>query len=202
MAKSDRIGKLYKHKWHKKFVFPEWLRRILQKPQTFLPQLVKEGMTVADIGCGTGFYTIELARLVGPGGKVFAVDLQAEMLKLAHKRAQKAGLAERIDFIQCSKDKIELPAKVDFALTMWVVHEAADRLNFLRQIDSVLIPDGRYLLCEPKKIVSREKFEEICSQAQQAGLEKTPAPTVALSYSALFTTSVSPLHRRGSSPHI
>ena len=143
MARPDRIGKLYKHRWHRKLVFPDWLRRILQKPHTFLPQLVKEGMTVAEIGCGTGFYTIELARLVGAGGKVFAVDLQAEMLDLAGKRAQKANLGERIEFIQCSKEKIELPARVDFALTMWVVHEATHRVNFIRQIEKILKPHGR-----------------------------------------------------------
>jgi ubiquinone/menaquinone biosynthesis C-methylase UbiE len=186
MARPDRIGKLYRHKWHRKLLFPDRLRRILQKPQTFLPKLVKEGMTAADIGCGTGFYAVELARIVGPAGRVFAVDLQPEMLRLAEKRARKAGFAERIDFIHCSKDKIALPVKVDFALTMWVVHEAADRLNFLRQIESVLKPGGRYLLCEPKKIVSNDLFAKICSQAESAGLEKTSVPEVGLSYAALF----------------
>ncbi len=149
MVKEDRIAKVYVARWYHMILIPDWLRRMLQRPQSFLPGLVKRDMTVADIGCGLGFYTIELARLVGPGGKVLAVDLQAEMLKWAQKKARKAGLSDNIEFIQCSRDDIKIPQEVDFALTMWVVHEMPARERFFRQLYEVLKPNGRYLLAKP-----------------------------------------------------
>jgi len=186
MVREDRIGKVYRHKWHRKIVFPDWLRRILQRPRSFLAGLVREGMTAADIGCGTGFYSTELAGLVGPAGKVLAVDLQQEMLDRAEKKAKKAGVLGRIEFIKCSRGEIKVHQHVDFVLTMWVVHEAADRPGFLRQIGAILKPAGKFLLAEPKKIVSEQRFEEICSEAEQAGLRKISEAKVGLSIAAIF----------------
>ena len=81
MAEKIYIAKLY----HMIF-YPDWLRRIHQRPKKFLAPLVKPGMTVADIGCGMGFYTRLLAQMVGDRGRVWAVDLQEQMLSFAKKK--------------------------------------------------------------------------------------------------------------------
>jgi ubiquinone/menaquinone biosynthesis C-methylase UbiE len=185
-TRTDRIGKVYKARWHRQILFPDWLRRQVQKPQRFLSPLVKPGMTVADIGCGMGFYTVELARLVGNEGRVIAVDLQQQMLERARRKATRLGLSERIEFVQCTHDDIKLSSQLDFALTMWVVHEAADRLKFLRQIAAGLKPSGKYLLAEYKKVVPKRVYIKICSEAASAGLCKIAEPQVGLSYAAVF----------------
>ncbi|MBK9392138.1 MAG: methyltransferase domain-containing protein [Bacteroidetes bacterium] len=57
-----------------------FLRRMMHKPEKILSPFLKEGMTALDMGCGPGFFTVDLARLVGDGGRVIAADLQQEML--------------------------------------------------------------------------------------------------------------------------
>ena len=73
------------------------LRRPLYTPKSVLASYISEGMTVIEPGSGMGFFTIELARLVGPNGRVIAIDIQAEMLRVLTHRAEKAGLLSRID---------------------------------------------------------------------------------------------------------
>ena len=91
-------------------VCPAWLgyflaspiRKLIHPPQTILTPYVREGMTVLDIGCGMGFFSIPLAQMVGAAGKVICVDMQEKMLKRLEKRAQKAGVSARIETRLCS----------------------------------------------------------------------------------------------------
>lgn len=81
-------------------VYPWWLgyllvsplRRLSQNPGKVLAPYVREGMTVLEPGRGMGFFTLELARLVGPSGRVVAVDIQPRMLAGLRRRAARAGL--------------------------------------------------------------------------------------------------------------
>lgn len=85
-------------------VCPHWvgclllnpLRRLIHNPDQILASYVTGGMTVLDIGPGMGFFTLPLARMVGPGGKVIGVDIQEGMLSALQRRAQAVHLAERI----------------------------------------------------------------------------------------------------------
>ena len=85
-------------------VCPHWvgwfllnpLRRLIHNPDQILASYVSGGMTVLDIGPGMGFFTLPLAGMVGPGGQVIAVDIQADMLSALQRRAQAVHLAERI----------------------------------------------------------------------------------------------------------
>jgi ubiquinone/menaquinone biosynthesis C-methylase UbiE len=183
---ANQTEKIYVAKWYHMIVYPEWLRRLQQKPQKFLGELVKPGMTVADIGCGIGFYSRELAGLVGENGRVLAVDMQAEMLGWAKKKAKKAGVLERVKFIRCSENDIKIPESVDFVLSMWMAHEVPDHNRFFKQIHDTLKPGGRYLLAEPKFHVKKELFKSICDEAETAGLKKISEPQVGLSLAALF----------------
>jgi ubiquinone/menaquinone biosynthesis C-methylase UbiE len=166
--------------------FPDWLRRLYQKPRKFLGELVKPGMTAADIGCGLGFYTVELARLVGESARVLAVDFQPRMLDMARKKAARKGVLERITFVQCDQDDLKLSEPVDFALTMWVTHEVPDRDRFFKQVRDILKPAGRYLLVEPTFHIKKKEYERICDEAEAAGLRRICEPRVALGRAALF----------------
>lgn len=109
---------------------------------------VKPGMTVCDMGCGNGFYTLQLARLVGSEGKVLAVDIQPEMLHLLSERAKAEGI-DNIELIQGSPIDPKLaPASVDLMLIVDVYHEFSHPEQMLRAIRQSLKPEGRVALAE------------------------------------------------------
>ncbi|HIJ67055.1 MAG TPA: class I SAM-dependent methyltransferase [Planctomycetes bacterium] len=180
------MEKVYVAKWYHMILYPDWLRSLHQRPKKFLAELVKPGMTAADIGCGLGFYALELAKMVGRDGRVLAVDFQSQMLNWAKKKARRAQVLDRIKFIQCSQDDLKISEPVDFVLSMWMVHEVPDRERFFRQIRGLLKPDGKYLLAEPKFHVTKQLYDAICDEAQKAGLTKISEPRVGASFAALF----------------
>ena len=105
------------------------LRRLVQDPEKILKPYVKEGMTVLDIGSAMGFFTLPVARMVGEQGRVIAVDLQEKMIRSLQRRAQKAGLADRIETRICSSTSLgidDLAGSVDVALAFAVLHEMPD----------------------------------------------------------------------------
>ncbi len=176
-------------KWYHLLFYPDWFRRLHQRPGQFLAELVKPGMTVADIGCGLGFYTREMARMVGEKGRVIAVDFQQEMLDLTERKVKKALVSERVKMVRCTRDDLVFTNHVDFALSMWVAHEVPDRDRFFRQIRDILKPDGRFLLAEPNFHVRKELYKAICDDAERAGLKKISEPRVGGSRAALFAAS-------------
>src|SRR5512136_3069782 len=82
--------------WWLCYSFDNPLRRLIHDPERLLEPYVKEEMTAVDIGCGMGYFTMGLAKLVGPAGKVFAVDLQDRMLAALIRRARRVRLSDRI----------------------------------------------------------------------------------------------------------
>ncbi len=130
--------------------FDNPLRRLLQKPENVLQDLVQPGDRCMDIGCGYGYYTIPMARLAGTSGSVTAADLQPEMLAGVRRRAEKAGLLSRIHLIQVDSSGLHLKGEFDFALAFWMVHEVADQEAFLGQIRSSLKPGSRFLMVEQR----------------------------------------------------
>ena len=95
---------------------------------------VRPGMTVCDMGCGNGFYTLPLAQLVGPEGKVLAVDIQAEMLRLLQTRAERQDL-KNIQPVQGTVVDPQLPAgQVDLILCVDVYHEFSHPQQMLAAI--------------------------------------------------------------------
>ena len=87
------------------------IRRWLQDPYKILSPYVKEGMKVLDVGCGPGFFSIEIAKMVGESGKVFSVDLQEGMLLKLKDKIHGTPLEERISLIKCEQDKNQCPGK-------------------------------------------------------------------------------------------
>lgn len=152
------------------FLLDNWLRRRLQPPQKILAGLVKPGDTVVDLGCGPGFFTIPLGRLVGPGGTVVAVDLQNPMLDRVRRKAERQGLAGRIRCHCCRPDRIGLSLAADFILAWYMVHETPSPAALLREVRTLLKGDGRLLVVEPKMHVSGAAFAAIEDAAEAAGL--------------------------------
>jgi ubiquinone/menaquinone biosynthesis C-methylase UbiE len=143
-------------------------------------------MTVADIGCGMGYFSVAMAKLVGPAGRVLSVDLQEKMLQYLQKRADRAGIQDRINTILAEPDDIKVPGQVDFVLLFWMVHEVKDIPRFFGQVAAVLKPGGKVLSIEPRMHVTQKRFEEILGYANTAGFSVKDGPQVGMSRSALL----------------
>jgi len=162
------------------------LRRLLHNPDRILRGLLQAGDTAVDFGCGPGFFTLPMAKMVGPGGRVVAVDLQAEMLERLKVRAERAGLAARIRLHQCAADTIGEVEPADFALAFFMVHEVPDAEHFLREAHGALKEGGRLLLVEPKGHVSAEAYRRTEDVAGGLGLKPLCRPRVRGSRATLF----------------
>jgi SAM-dependent methyltransferase len=123
-----------------------------ENPEGALDALkLKPGMTVADVGAGTGYMSLKLARRVGPSGKVYAEDVQPEMLQKVRENAAKAK-ASNIVTVQGSYTDPMLPkGQVDLILLVDVYHEFSEPQRMLRGIHAALKPDGRLVLLEYRK---------------------------------------------------
>jgi ubiquinone/menaquinone biosynthesis C-methylase UbiE len=166
--------------------FDNPLRRLIHNPDRILAGLVRPGETALDIGCGMGYFSIPLARLVGPGGKVICVDLQEQMLAGVRRRAERAGVADRIRLHRAGTDGLELEETADFALAFWMLHEVPAQAAFLAEVIACLRPSARLLVVEPRLHVSGAAFERSVDVARSVGLEPIASPAVALSRALLF----------------
>jgi ubiquinone/menaquinone biosynthesis C-methylase UbiE len=109
---------------------------------------VKPGQVVCDMGCGNGFYTLQLARLVGEGGRVLAVDIQPEMLHMLDERAKAEQIAN-IELIEGTPVDPKLPdGEVDLILLVDVYHEFSHPEAMLKAMRTALKPGGRLALVE------------------------------------------------------
>jgi ubiquinone/menaquinone biosynthesis C-methylase UbiE len=152
------------------YILASPVRKWFQNPKKLLSPYIEEGMTALDAGCAMGFFSLPMARMVGPNGKVICVDLQEEMIAALEKRARKAGLAERIETRLCDQNSLglnDLKEVIDFALASAVVHEVPDASEFFSELSAAMKPGGRLLVAEPNGHVEEEDFEVTISAAEQ-----------------------------------
>jgi ubiquinone/menaquinone biosynthesis C-methylase UbiE len=148
-------------------------------------------MTVLDVGCGMGFFSIGLAKLVGDKGCVIAVDVQPKMLGAMQKRSEKEGVSNIIRLHKSEPNRLGVDTPVDFILAFWMVHEVPDPKLFFHQIRACLKSNGRILIAEPKFHVSSKRFQEIVALAQESGLDFCETPSIKFSRSAVFKNNLS-----------
>ncbi len=164
--------------WWGGYLIDNRLRRLLHNPEKIVGPYVKPGMTVMDVGCGTGMFSLAMARMVGDQGEVIAVDLQQQMLDVLRRRAEKAGAADRIQTYRCEPNRLGIEAEADFALAFMMVHEVPDPRRLLAEIHGCLKPDGNLLVAEPKIHVPDSAFRLIVALAEEVGLRAVEKPHV------------------------
>src|SRR5258706_1080532 len=134
----------------------EWLDReerdVEEAPDVAIDALdLKRGMVVADIGAGSGYMTVRLAKKVGPTGKVYGEDIQPEMIDLLQKRVVKEKIINIVPLLGLTDDPKLPPASVDLELLVDVYHEFQEPQRMLRGLRAALKPGGRLVLLEYRK---------------------------------------------------
>ena len=175
-------------------VCPRWfigsfdnpIRRMVHDPRAMLAPLVRENQVVVDVGCGMGYFAVPLAELVGPGGRVVAVDLQEAMLEGLRRRALAAGVLDRMRLVRARSDDLGVEGPAGFVLAFWMVHEVPEKPPFFRQVRALLAREGTFLMVEPRIHVSAMAFLRSVQEARAAGLMPADAPQVRLSRAVLF----------------
>lgn len=125
-------------------------RQKLLNPELTLNKIgLKEGMLAAEIGCGTGFYTIPASRILGDEGKIYAFDIESKMLTLLRMKIEKPNIVP----IVCEEDKLPLKDKLlDIALMAFMLHESQEPYNYLQEIKRVIKHQGRIAVIDWNKI--------------------------------------------------
>jgi SAM-dependent methyltransferase len=134
----------------------DWLERPErveeEAPDTALAVLkIQKGDVVADIGAGSGYMTVRLAQRVGPAGRVYANDLQPEMLRMLKDRVARANLTNVVPVEGTPDDPKLAAASVDLELLVDVYHEFRQPQAMLRHLRAALRPGGRLVLLEYRK---------------------------------------------------
>ncbi len=136
------------------------IRRWFQNPQKILKPHIEEGMTVLDLGCGPGFFSIDMAQIVGRSGRVIASDLQEGMLKKLSDKINGTELEDRITLHKSDENKIGVSENVDFVLAFYMVHEVPDQEEFFIEIETILKPNGQVLIVE-RSMFQRRRLKKL-----------------------------------------
>ncbi len=138
---------------------------------------LKPGMTVCDMGCGNGFYTLPMAQTVGPTGSILAVDIQQEMLHLLHERAKESKLKNIKPILGTPVDPKLPEGEVDLILCVDVYHEFSHPEQMLQAMRKSLKPTGRLVLVEfrledpdvPIKLLHKMSKEQVLKELAPNG---------------------------------
>ncbi|MFN0166212.1 MAG: class I SAM-dependent methyltransferase [Bryobacteraceae bacterium] len=134
----------------------DWLERgertAEEEPDLALDVLrIQKGDVVADVGAGVGYFAWRLAERVGPMGRVYAVDIQPEMLRLLEQNMARRKLTN-VQAVLGTVDDPKLPAgEIDLILMVDVYHEFSEPQKMLRRMRAALKPTGRMVLLEYRK---------------------------------------------------
>jgi ubiquinone/menaquinone biosynthesis C-methylase UbiE len=130
-------------------VFDDPARDAWQKPDKVVRFLgVRSGQSVADLGAGTGYFTVRLAKAVGASGKVYAVDIEPALVDHIAERARSAGLAQVVPVLAAAADARLPERSVDLVLVVNTWHHIDDRLRYLERLSRALKPGGRIAIVD------------------------------------------------------
>ena len=166
--------------------FDNPLRRLFHGRDMLAP-FVHPGIRALDLGCALGYFTMDMARLVGKRGRVYAVDIDQKMLGSVRVRARRNRLRRRIITRLVDPKAPELPAPVDFILAFWVIHEVPDPGSLLALCKKALAPDGAMLVVEPVVHVAKTRFKELVGMARASGFSRAQTRPIPLSHAVLLS---------------
>jgi ubiquinone/menaquinone biosynthesis C-methylase UbiE len=157
------------------------LRRLLEPTKKLLGPHLEPGMTVVEPGCGFGYCSLPMARMVGPAGKVISLDVEPRAVARLQKRARRAGLQDRVDARTCDPRDLSLAdhaGQVDRVVVVHTLHEFEDLPGYLAQFRALLKPSGQLVVVEPRGHVTPEQFDAMMATCRRAGFVELDQPDV------------------------
>lgn len=151
ITKEDRCVAMVRKAWSKQYIrmLERDSRDAVQKPAEVMAVLaVKPGERVADVGAGSGYFTLRLAEAVGDAGRVWALDIRQEMLDHIAGRLREAQIAN-VELMLVPPDDPRLPAGgIDTILMVDTIHYVQDRASYARKLAAALAPGGRVVVID------------------------------------------------------
>jgi ubiquinone/menaquinone biosynthesis C-methylase UbiE len=176
-------------------------RESWQKPDQIMDALgIADGSIVADVGAAGGWFTVRLARRVGPNGRVFAEDIQPRMIQMIERRLQRENLRNVTPVLGTATDP-RLPDGLDAVLIVWTFHELEDPIALLRNVSTLLKPRGRIGIVDFNPGAGgpgpasdqRVDQETVIGAARRAGLQLTARePVTPFQFLLVFTKAPGP----------
>jgi ubiquinone/menaquinone biosynthesis C-methylase UbiE len=161
-------------------------RRLLQDPHKILSKYIRKDIDILDLGCGPGYFTVEIAKMLKGSGRVIAADLQEGMLEIVKNKIRGTELEERVFLHQCKDNKIGITDKVDFVLAFYMIHEVPDQKALFTELKSILKPNGNVYIVEPKFHVTKKMFNSMILRLKESGFEIVDKPKVFFSRAVLL----------------
>jgi ubiquinone/menaquinone biosynthesis C-methylase UbiE len=161
-------------------------RILLHNPGKLLKKYVHPGMTVLDLGCGTGYFTLEAAKLVNSNGKVIAADVQQGMLDILKQKAINSKFGGVIEIHKCNENRLNLSEKVDFILAFYAFHEMKYIDNIINDLTLIVKPETKIYISEQKFHVPKAHFNTIISKMENIGFEVCERPKICLSRTVIM----------------
>lgn len=172
--------------WYCCFTFDNIFRKFFQNPEKILHGFLGPGFNILDIGPGRGYFSIPMAKMVGPQGRIFALDIQNKMLETLKKRALKENVNNRIICKLISGTDFKLKTEIDFALAFWMVHEVPNKKDLLESIHACLKTNGKLLITEPHLHVSGKMIEATRKFSEEIGFKLIGQPKIFFSKTLLL----------------
>lgn len=156
-------------------------RRVFHNPQKIVGKYIQPGMTVLDLGCGTGYFTTEIARLLDNSGKVIAADVQEGMLQFLRNKLKDSELQGKIQIHKSPENTLGLTEKVDFVLVFYAFHEMKYIDNIMPELKTILQPEAKILITEQKFHVTKYMFNTFIQKMEDNGFIICKRPKIFLS---------------------
>ncbi|HBG69186.1 MAG: hypothetical protein A2W93_07690 [Bacteroidetes bacterium GWF2_43_63] len=184
--------KTHLHSLEKTSALESRFRLLLQNPEKILRNYICPGMTVLDLGCGTGYFTLEIAKLVGNKGMVVACDVQKGMLDILKRKLHSSEFRERIRVHHNSENTLNLTEKFDFIFAFYAFHEMKHIDSIIDDLHNIIKPGTLIFISEQKFHVSKSTFKTIIQKLENIGFECCRRPGIFLSRTAIMKVKSHP----------
>jgi|SRR5690625_3244447 len=161
-------------------------RSFFQNPRKIISKYITPEMNVLDLGCGTGFFTTEIAKCLNNSGKVIAADVQQGMLTILRKKIENQTYRQRVKIFHCPETHLGIKEKFDFILAFYSFHEMKYLDNVIKELSEICTYKGKVLIAEQKFHVPKSFFNSSIEKMEYHHFKIIDKPRIFLSRAVLM----------------